>query len=55
MIADLNGDKAKETASAISRETGRECIAMACDVTRSDQIEAVVAATSKAFGASRRW
>jgi 7-alpha-hydroxysteroid dehydrogenase len=50
MIADLNGDKAQETASAITRDTGQACLGMACDVTRSDQIDAVVAATVKAFG-----
>ena len=50
MIADLNGDKAKETAAAIARETGRDCLGMACDVTKSDRIDAVVAETVKAFG-----
>ncbi len=50
MIADLNGDKARETAAAIARETGQDCLGMACDVTRSDQIDAVVATTAKAFG-----
>jgi 7-alpha-hydroxysteroid dehydrogenase len=50
MIADLNGDKAKATAAEIARETGQECLGMTCDVTKADQIDAVVAATVKAFG-----
>jgi 7-alpha-hydroxysteroid dehydrogenase len=50
MIADLNGDKAAETAAAIARETGNDCRGMACDVTDTAAIDAVVAATVAAFG-----
>jgi 7-alpha-hydroxysteroid dehydrogenase len=50
MIADLNGDKAQATAAEIAAATGGECIGMACDVTKADQIDAVIAATVKAFG-----
>ena len=50
MIADLNGDKAQETAAAITAVTGRDCRGMACDVTSLADIEATVAATAKAFG-----
>jgi 7-alpha-hydroxysteroid dehydrogenase len=50
MIADLNGDKAKATAAEIAKETGNECHGMACDVTKAEMIDAVVAATVKAFG-----
>jgi 7-alpha-hydroxysteroid dehydrogenase len=50
MIADLNGDKAAETAAEISAETGRDCLGMACDVTDERQIAAVVKATADAFG-----
>lgn len=50
MIADLQGDKAQETAAGIAAETGGRCMGMACDVTRSEDIEAVVAATVAAFG-----
>jgi 7-alpha-hydroxysteroid dehydrogenase len=50
MIADLNGAKAQETAAAIAAETGSACRGMACDVTKADQIDAVVAATAAAFG-----
>jgi 7-alpha-hydroxysteroid dehydrogenase len=50
MIADLNGEKAAATAAEIMAETGNDCRGMACDVTKADQIDAVVAATVKAFG-----
>jgi len=50
MIADLNGDKARETAAAIAAVTGRECLGIKCDVTALADIEATVAATAKAFG-----
>jgi 7-alpha-hydroxysteroid dehydrogenase len=50
MIADLNGDKAAETAAAIAAETGNDCRGMACNVTDLADIEAVVAATVAAFG-----
>ena len=50
MIADLNGEKASETAGAIARETGAHCVGIACDVTNSGQIDAAVAATVNAFG-----
>ena len=50
MIADLNGEKAADTAAEISKETGNECLGMACDVTDEAQINAVVGATVEAFG-----
>jgi 7-alpha-hydroxysteroid dehydrogenase len=50
MIADLNGEMAATTAAAIARETGNDCRGMACDVTDKAAIDAVVAATAKAFG-----
>jgi 7-alpha-hydroxysteroid dehydrogenase len=50
MIADLNGEKAAETAAAIAAETGNNCRGMACDVTDKVAIDAVVAATAAAFG-----
>ncbi|MBB3973196.1 SDR family oxidoreductase [Hansschlegelia beijingensis] len=50
MIADLNGEKAAETAAAIAAETGQDCRGMACDVTDEAAIRAVVAATADAFG-----
>jgi 7-alpha-hydroxysteroid dehydrogenase len=50
MIADLKGDQAAATAADIAKETGNECRGMACDVTDKAAIDAVVAATAKAFG-----
>lgn len=50
MIADLNGDMAKETASAIQKDTGNDCRGIKCDVTSLDDINAVADATVKAFG-----
>ena len=50
MIADLNGDMAKETAAAIGKETGGDCRGVKCDVTSLDDIKATVDATVAAFG-----
>jgi 7-alpha-hydroxysteroid dehydrogenase len=50
MIADLDGDKAKETAAAIAAETGRPVLGIKCDVTSESDIQACVDATAKAFG-----
>lgn len=50
MIADLQADKAADTASDIAKETGNECQGMACDVTREEDIQALVKATVDAFG-----
>jgi 7-alpha-hydroxysteroid dehydrogenase len=50
MIADLNGEKAAETAASIAAETGNDCRGMACNVTSLADIDAVVAATVAAFG-----
>jgi 7-alpha-hydroxysteroid dehydrogenase len=50
MIADLDGDKAARTAASIAAQTGSECRGIACDVTKADQIDAVVAAAVAGFG-----
>lgn len=50
VIADLNGDKAADTAAAISAETGGEVLGLGCDVTDPNDIERVVAETVSAFG-----
>jgi len=50
MIADLDGEKAAETAAEIVRETGNDCRGMACNVTVQEEIDAVVKATVDAFG-----
>lgn len=50
MIADLQGGKAKQTAAGIEKETGNRCHGMACDVTRAEDIDALVKATVDTFG-----
>ncbi|MBP7605991.1 MAG: SDR family oxidoreductase [Giesbergeria sp.] len=50
LIADLQGDKAKETAARIETETGGRCMGMGCDVTKAADIDAVVAACVDNFG-----
>ena len=51
LIADLNGDKAMETAKRIEQETGSQVFGMKCDVTRGDDIKACVDQTARRFGA----
>lgn len=50
MIADLQGDKAQATARDIANKTAGRCIGMACDVTKKEDIDTLVAATAEAFG-----
>lgn len=50
MIADLNGEKAEETAAEIAAQTGSEVLGMACNVTEQGDIDACVARTVDAFG-----
>ncbi|MCA3352100.1 MAG: SDR family oxidoreductase [Roseomonas sp.] len=50
MIADLNGDKAKETAAEIAALTGGHVLGTKCDVTNEADIQSVVSATAEAFG-----
>lgn len=50
LIADLNGDKAIETAKRIEQETGSQVFGMKCDVTRGDDIKACVDQTVRRFG-----
>jgi 7-alpha-hydroxysteroid dehydrogenase len=50
MIGDLNGEKAAETAAEIAKDTGNDCRGMACNVTSSSDIDALVRATVEAFG-----
>jgi NAD(P)-dependent dehydrogenase (short-subunit alcohol dehydrogenase family) len=49
MIADLNGDKAVQTAMAISEQTGGQVVGMGCDVTKRADIDACVEETVKNF------
>lgn len=50
MIADLNGDKARETAAAIAAATGSHVLGAKCDVTSEADIQSVVGAAAEAFG-----
>lgn len=49
-IADLNGDKASETAKKIASETGGEVIGVACNVEKREDIDECVKATVETFG-----
>lgn len=52
LIADLNGEKAVETATRIEQETGSQVFGMKCDVTQRDDIKACVTVHgSRRFGA----
>ena len=48
-VSDIDGDGAAETAQRIIEEGGK-AIAVTCDVTRSEDVRAMVAATLNAFG-----
>jgi NAD(P)-dependent dehydrogenase (short-subunit alcohol dehydrogenase family) len=50
MIADLNGEKAEQTAHEISELTGNDVIGTACNVTSKDDIDSCVKQTVDAFG-----
>jgi sorbitol-6-phosphate 2-dehydrogenase len=50
VLADLKIDAAQASAAAIAAETGRRTLAVACDVTKEEQVEAMVRATVEAFG-----
>jgi NAD(P)-dependent dehydrogenase (short-subunit alcohol dehydrogenase family) len=49
MAADVNEAAARETATLVQAEGG-EAAAMACDVSRADQVQALVAETVRRFG-----
>lgn len=51
LIADLNGEKAIETAKRIENETGSQLFGMKCDVTQGHDIQACVDQTIRRFGA----
>lgn len=50
MIADLNGEKAVETARKLGESTGQQVMGIGCDVTKEEDIRKCVEATAKAFG-----
>jgi NAD(P)-dependent dehydrogenase (short-subunit alcohol dehydrogenase family) len=49
-IADLNGEKAEQTAAEIAEQTGGEVYGVGCDITRQEDIEDCVAKTVELFG-----
>jgi NAD(P)-dependent dehydrogenase (short-subunit alcohol dehydrogenase family) len=49
-IADLNGEKAEQTAKSISEETGQQVIGMKCDVTSDVDIRECVSRTVDTLG-----
>jgi NAD(P)-dependent dehydrogenase (short-subunit alcohol dehydrogenase family) len=50
VLADIDLAQAERTARRIAAETGRQAIAIACDVSAPDQIRAAVAHTVQRFG-----
>lgn len=50
VLADLKVEAAQATATSIAAETGRRTLALACDVTKEDQVAAMVRATVETFG-----
>jgi NAD(P)-dependent dehydrogenase (short-subunit alcohol dehydrogenase family) len=50
VIADMNGEIAKQSASALAKETGTETLGFACDITQRRQVEAMVQQTTQRFG-----
>ncbi len=50
VIADLNGDKAAETAAAIAADTDGEVMGLGCDITEETDVSRAVAETVGAFG-----
>jgi len=50
VISDAHARRAQEVAAALSKEYGREMPAYAVDVTRRDQVEAMVAGAVERFG-----
>ena len=50
MIADLQEDRARETALRLTEETGSDVRGIGCDVTKRQDVDACVEATVSAFG-----
>ncbi|MDF1670075.1 MAG: 3-oxoacyl-ACP reductase FabG [Roseovarius sp.] len=50
VLADLTPDRAQDHAAAISEQTGTKAIAVACDVTKSKSVEAMMQAAVDSFG-----
>ena len=49
-IVDIDIDAARHTAEEIARNTGKKCIALNCDVTSQQQVDAMIADVVAAFG-----
>ncbi len=49
-IVDMNYELAKSTAAEIAKETGRNIIALSCNVTQPSSVEAMMKNYMKAFG-----
>jgi sorbitol-6-phosphate 2-dehydrogenase len=50
VLADMNVEGAEATAAAIAAATGQRTLGLLCDVTREEQVEALVARTLAEFG-----
>ncbi len=50
VVADLKIEAAAATAAAVAAETGRRTLAVACDVTREEQVEALFRRVGDEFG-----
>jgi sorbitol-6-phosphate 2-dehydrogenase len=50
VVADMKAESAQETANSVAMETGRRTLAVPCDVTKEEQVAALVDATVKEFG-----
>jgi sorbitol-6-phosphate 2-dehydrogenase len=50
VVADLNGERAAQTAAEIAQQTGRRTLALTTDVTNEEQVRAMVDKTVETFG-----
>jgi meso-butanediol dehydrogenase/(S,S)-butanediol dehydrogenase/diacetyl reductase len=50
VAADIDGDAARETATAVARQTGRDVLGLRCDVTRMEDCAAAVNAATTRWG-----
>jgi NAD(P)-dependent dehydrogenase (short-subunit alcohol dehydrogenase family) len=49
-LADINGSAAEATAAELSEETGSRCVGLRCDVTKPDDVAAMLGKFLAAFG-----
>jgi NAD(P)-dependent dehydrogenase (short-subunit alcohol dehydrogenase family) len=50
VLSDLDTKENEKAAKEIEKETGSSCIAVTCDVSKKDQVDALIDATVKKFG-----